>query len=69
VLLLSAPLVLQYEAVLTRPEHLAAAGMTTAEDRKPSGCALCRLHARRGFVFVAAYAGAIRMTKWCWRSR
>jgi predicted nucleic acid-binding protein len=30
-LLLSVPLALQYEAVLTRPEHLAAAGATVEE--------------------------------------
>src|SRR5882762_1492093 len=31
VLLLSVPLLLEYEAVLTRPEHLAASGLTAAE--------------------------------------
>jgi putative PIN family toxin of toxin-antitoxin system len=31
VLLLSVPLLLEYEAVLTRPEHLAASGLTTVE--------------------------------------
>jgi predicted nucleic acid-binding protein len=31
VLRLSVPLILQYEAVLTRPEHLAASGLTAAE--------------------------------------
>lgn len=30
-LLLSVPLILEYEAVLTRPEHLRAFGLTTAE--------------------------------------
>jgi len=30
-LLLSVPLALQYEAVLTRPEHLAGSGATVAE--------------------------------------
>jgi putative PIN family toxin of toxin-antitoxin system len=29
--LLSVPLILEYEAVLTRPEHLAACGLTTME--------------------------------------
>lgn len=31
VLLLSVPLFLEYEAVLTRPEHLAASGLTAPE--------------------------------------
>jgi putative PIN family toxin of toxin-antitoxin system len=31
VLLLSVPLLLEYEAVLTRPEHLTASGLTAAE--------------------------------------
>lgn len=30
-LLLSVPLILEYEAVLTRPEHLAACGLNTAD--------------------------------------
>ena len=30
-LLLSVPLILEYEAVLTRPQHLAACGLSTAE--------------------------------------
>lgn len=30
-LLLSVPLILEYEAVLTRPEHLAACGLSSAE--------------------------------------
>ena len=30
-LLLSVPLILEYEAVLTRPQHLAASGLSTAE--------------------------------------
>ena len=33
-LLLSVPLILEYEAVLTRPEHLAACGLTSAEIGK-----------------------------------
>ena len=32
-LLLSVPLILEYEAVLTRPEHLQASGLTDAEVR------------------------------------
>jgi len=33
-LLLSVPLILEYEAVLARPEHLAACGLTSAEVGK-----------------------------------
>lgn len=42
-LLLSPTLALQYEAVLTRPEHLAAAGMTVVEMGRllDALCAVC----------------------------
>src|SRR5207302_1849489 len=42
-LLLSVPLALQYEAVLTRPEHLAASGMTIAriDALLDALCAVC----------------------------
>ena len=34
-LLLSVPLILEYEAVLTRPQHLAACGLSNAEVGRP----------------------------------
>jgi putative PIN family toxin of toxin-antitoxin system len=33
-LLLSVPLILEYEAVMTRPEHLAASGLNSAQVRR-----------------------------------
>ncbi len=43
-LLLSVPLALQYEAVLTRPEHLARSGATVAQigSLLDTLCAICR---------------------------
>jgi putative PIN family toxin of toxin-antitoxin system len=43
-LLLSVPLALQYEAVLTRPEHLAAASASVAQVRSliDALCSVCR---------------------------
>jgi hypothetical protein len=60
-LLLSVPLALQYEAMLTRPEQLADAGATVEQITawldalravcKPCGVRCC----------------ATRTTRWCWR--
>jgi PIN domain len=52
-LLLSMPLVLQYEEVLTRPEHLEAAGTDASARPAYPGCALRRRRAGGNFLLVA----------------
>ena len=65
-LLLSVPLILEYEAVLTRPQHLAACGLSNAEV----GRVLDDLTAVARSVRLASDGGhgyPILMTTWFWK--
>ncbi len=65
-LLLSVPLILEYEAVLTRPQHLAACGLSRAEV----GRVLDDLAASRdrfGLRFDGGQGYPILMTTWFWK--
>ena len=65
-LLLSVPLALQYEAVLTRPEQLAAAGATVEQITAllDALCAVCKPVESRS---CGARCCATRTTRWCSR--
>jgi predicted nucleic acid-binding protein len=65
-LLLSVPLILEYEAVMTRPQHLAACGLSSAEV----GHVLDDLAASRGRFDWRSDGGQgypILMTTWFWK--
>jgi predicted nucleic acid-binding protein len=65
-LLLSVPLILEYEAVLTRPQHLAACGLSSAEvgrvlDDPVAIASRFDLHSDGGQGY------RILMTTWFWK--
>jgi hypothetical protein len=68
VLLLSVPLALQYEAVLTRSDQIAASGASLDEAIVLVN-ALCAVCTPVEISFLWGRCCAIQMMKWSWRSR
>ena len=65
-LLLSVPLILEYEAVLTRPQHLAACGLSSAEvGHVLDDLAAVARPVRLAFRWRPSYP--ILMTIWFWK--
>ena len=65
-LLLSVPLILEYEAVLTRPQHLAACGLSSTEvGRVLDDLAAVARPVRLAFRWRPSYR--ILMTTWFWK--
>src|SRR6266478_5297921 len=65
-LLLSVPLILEYEAVLTRPQHLAACGLSSAEIGRVLDD-LAAVARPVGLRFDGGQGYPILMTTWFWK--
>src|SRR5713101_694475 len=67
-LLLSVPLMFEYEAVLTRPEHLSASG-ASVEDVGDVLDGLASVGRRVRLAFAGGLHWRTRMTTWFWKPR
>jgi predicted nucleic acid-binding protein len=65
-MLLSVPLILEYEAVLTRPQHLTACGLSITEVGRVLDD-WRRLRDRFGLRFDGGQGYPILMTTWFWK--